>query len=488
MKSRFIALVLGLTLLSGVSLLRADETITVSATNQETSDNLDLKAVATLFGEVENLEIFEQKLNDPETHLSNLDLNGDGLVDYIRVVESTEDKIHIILLQAVLAKDIYQDVATIYVEKDENEQVTVQVVGDEYIYGVDYIIEPVYLYTPLLYSWFWGPAWRVWYSPYYWGYYPHGWYACNCWLVHDYWHFVYGYHHLHPYCSYRHPREVYPRFASVRSSATRQDYAVRHPESSFSTRHRDTGVSNANGLRRSSSSALRGGSEVRGAAQGNRTFGSSNVRQSSSTPVRSAGQSATRGASSSTTRGAGSQATRGASHATRSGSSVSRAASTTSSRTESVSSVARTGSATRSSSSVSRSSSSTTRSGSSTISRSSSSTTRGAGSSVSRGTSTTVTRPSSSATRSSSTSTPTRSNSYNTRSSSTTRSSSATRSSSSMPSRSSSSYGGATRSSGSYSGGASRSGGSYGGGSYGGGRSSGGSSGGGRSSGGATRR
>jgi hypothetical protein len=32
---------------------------------------------------------------------------------------------------AVLAKDIFQDVASIYVEKDEKNEVSVQVIGDE---------------------------------------------------------------------------------------------------------------------------------------------------------------------------------------------------------------------------------------------------------------------------------------------------------------------------------------------------------------------
>lgn len=134
--------------------MRADETITVSANSSEIADGLDLKVVAKLFAEAKNLEQFEQMLNTPDSAFCNLDLNGDGEIDYIRVVETGEGNKRLVVLQAILAKDIYQDVASIYVEKDETQNVMVQVVGDEYIYGTNYIIEPVYVYRPVIYDWF----------------------------------------------------------------------------------------------------------------------------------------------------------------------------------------------------------------------------------------------------------------------------------------------------------------------------------------------
>lgn len=76
-------------------------------------------------------------------------------MDYLRVIETADNNRHLVVIQAVLAKDIYQDVASIFVEKDEKNQITVQVVGDEYIYGENYIIEPVYIYRPVIYDWFW---------------------------------------------------------------------------------------------------------------------------------------------------------------------------------------------------------------------------------------------------------------------------------------------------------------------------------------------
>ena len=178
--SRLIAFSLIALLSMAMGTMRADETITVTATSSDISENLDLKTLATLFGQAKDLEQFEQLLNNPDSAFSNLDLNGDGEVDYLRVIETADNNRHLVVIQAVLAKDIYQDVASIFVEKDEKNQITVQVVGDEYIYGENYIIEPVYIYRPVIYDWFWGPSWVCWHSPYYWGYYPHWWHPYHC--------------------------------------------------------------------------------------------------------------------------------------------------------------------------------------------------------------------------------------------------------------------------------------------------------------------
>ena len=209
----------------------AEETITVSANSEDISQALDLKAVATLFGTVKNVEEFETLLNNPDSAFTNLDLNGDGSVDYLRVVETNNDNKHLVVIQAVLAKDVFQDVASIYVEKDEaTGQVSTQVIGDEYVYGENYIIEPVYIYRPYIYDWFWGPTWYCWHSPWYWGYYPHWWYSWHCWPMHRYWDHCYHWHHHHPYCSFRyahHPRPAYQEDPSKRYGVAFAGYDVR---------------------------------------------------------------------------------------------------------------------------------------------------------------------------------------------------------------------------------------------------------------------
>ena len=223
--------------------LWADETITVSANSSDISEGLDLKVVAKLFAEAKNLEEFENMLNNPDSAFCNLDLNGDGQVDYLRVVETGEGNKRLIVLQAILAKDIYQDVASIYVEKDEKNEVSVQVVGDEYVYGANYIIEPVYVYRPYLYDWFWSPGWYAWHSPWYWGYYPGWWYVHSCWAHDWYWHHCYTWHHHHYGCSFRPGRHTHHGYHELRPSVSRNDYAVAHPDRSFE--RRNSGMTNA---------------------------------------------------------------------------------------------------------------------------------------------------------------------------------------------------------------------------------------------------
>ncbi|GEP52420.1 hypothetical protein FNO01nite_30920 [Flavobacterium noncentrifugens] len=169
----------------------AQDRTTVTATGSDISDNLDLKAVASIFGDSQNLEDFEQRLNDPNLQISNLDLNNDNEVDYLRVIESVESNTHLIIIQAVLDKDVYQDVATIEVEKGSNNQVQVQVVGNTFMYGQNYIYEPVYVNTPVIYNHFWVTNYRPYVSSWYWNYYP-------------------GYYHMwNPYPIYRYRRNVH---------------------------------------------------------------------------------------------------------------------------------------------------------------------------------------------------------------------------------------------------------------------------------------
>ncbi|RAR70080.1 hypothetical protein [Flavobacterium aciduliphilum] len=167
----------------------AQNNLSVTPTSSEISDNLDLRAVASLFGDSKDLADFEYRLNDPKTQISNLDLNNDNQVDYLRVVESIEKNVHIVVIQAVLGQNQYQDVATIEIEPSNNNQAQIQVVGNSYLYGANYIYEPVYVSTPLLCSYFWTPNYRPYFSNWYWGYYPAYYYAWSPYPI-----FRYRYH------------------------------------------------------------------------------------------------------------------------------------------------------------------------------------------------------------------------------------------------------------------------------------------------------
>jgi len=150
----------------------AQDVTTITANSDDISDNLDLEAVASIFGESKDIEDFEKRLNDPNTQISNLDLNNDGEVDYLRVMETAEKNLHSISVQAVLGKDQYQEVAVIDVEKDTKGTTQVQVVGNVDMYGPNYYITPYYPVVPVFFTLFWVAAYRPWYSPWYWGYRP----------------------------------------------------------------------------------------------------------------------------------------------------------------------------------------------------------------------------------------------------------------------------------------------------------------------------
>lgn len=214
----------------------AQDKTTVNASNSEISDNLDLKAVASIFGDSENLEDFERRLNDPKLKISNLDLNYDNQVDYLRVIESIEGRTHLIVIQAILEKDVFQDVATIEVEKDDNNRMQVQVVGDVFMYGNNYIYEPVYVRTPVIFTYLWVSNYRPYYSNWNWGFYPSFYNYWHPYPVYSYRRNVRGfinYNHQYNYVNVRRSAVAINLHRNLRSNS----YEVRNPERSFERRN-----------------------------------------------------------------------------------------------------------------------------------------------------------------------------------------------------------------------------------------------------------
>lgn len=214
----------------------SQDVTTVTAKDSDISDNLDLEAVASVFGESTDLKDFEKRLNDPETRISNLDLNGDGEVDYLRVIETSDQDIHLVTIQAVIGKDTYQDVAVVSVEKDNSGQTQVQVVGDVYMYGPDYIITPVYVQQPVVVVWFWGPYYNPWYSPYYWDYYPPYYSPWRPYPPYYYRSNVYVY--VNTNNTYRRSSaRTSPRSVELQNNTRRNDYGTKHPDRTFTKRN-----------------------------------------------------------------------------------------------------------------------------------------------------------------------------------------------------------------------------------------------------------
>ena len=151
--------------------------VSVSALSFEAAENLDLVAVGELFKDSTNLEAFERSLNDPDTGINNLDLNDDYAVEYLRVLEEINGDTHFILLQAQLGENDFQDVASIEVERSGNADYTVEITGNELIYGPDYYVvpPPVRINTWPIVGWIYKPGYRPYRSAFYFGNYPRWW-------------------------------------------------------------------------------------------------------------------------------------------------------------------------------------------------------------------------------------------------------------------------------------------------------------------------
>ena len=214
----------------------AQSQTTVYAKNSDISDNLDLRAVASMFGESSNLQDFERRLNDPKYQISNLDLNGDNEVDYLRVIESVENRTHVVIIQAVLDRDVYQDVATIDIERDNYNKVSVQVVGNTYLYGANYIYEPVYNVVPVIYSSFWVTNYRPYYSTWGWNYYPTYYAAWNPYPVYRYRNNINVCINVNNHYNYVNTRRSY-RAPVIYESRRTYGYETRRPDYSFAQRH-----------------------------------------------------------------------------------------------------------------------------------------------------------------------------------------------------------------------------------------------------------
>ena len=320
---------------------------TVTATNYDISDNLDLQAVASIFGDSKDLADFENRLNNPKTQISNLDLNRDGQVDYLRVIESIEGNTHLIILQSVLGRDLYQDVATIEVEKDtRNNTVQVQVVGDVFLYGNNYIYEPVYYVRPVIFNTFWHRGYVAYYSPWYWGYYPT---YYTCWAPYPIFRYrthVHTYinvYNTYNYVTVRNSTRAVTMHNSVRSNA----YERQNPNEAFG--RRNEGINNSYALNQTRSNNSRSEvSSTRGSVSS-----STATRTSSLNTNSNSARSSSLGTSSNSTRsnsaGTTNSSTRSSSLGTSSSSTRSNSAGTTNSSTRS-SSLGTSSSSTRSSS------------------------------------------------------------------------------------------------------------------------------------------
>ena len=191
-------------------------TITTNAQNEAgvdstglPGDNFSLQGALAMFQRSGSPEDFEKLLNTQDNNVNNLDLNGDGDIDYIRVIDKADKDVHAFVLQAIVSETENQDIAVIELEKTDDTTAVLQIIGDEDIYGEQVIVEPdgggsdddAFIYDlnntvahgpdanyynretrVVVNVWFWSPvrfvyapSYRPWVSGWRWRHYPAWW-------------------------------------------------------------------------------------------------------------------------------------------------------------------------------------------------------------------------------------------------------------------------------------------------------------------------
>lgn len=167
---------LGIKLMSLLFFLSGCITVYSQADQREVpGDHFSLEGALELFKKSKSPEEFEQLLNSADSKVNNLDLNGDGYTDYIKVIDKNEGNVHAFILQAIVSEAESQDIAVIELGKSYDGKATLQITGDEDIYGIETIIEPTEevrvnagasTMRTIVNVWTW-PSVRYVYSPYY---------------------------------------------------------------------------------------------------------------------------------------------------------------------------------------------------------------------------------------------------------------------------------------------------------------------------------
>lgn len=181
MKKAFLALGLTLSLLScnsngnqrqndnyGEVIVNEPNVVVTPASNL--GDALDLQALGELVKTSKNAQDIEDKLNASGS-INNLDLDGNGSVDYIRVVEYGEGNTKGFSFVVDLANDEKQEVATVAIEKGSNNA-NMNIQGNQQLYGHSANYHSSYSLSDLLVMNYLFSYHRPYYSPYHYGYYP----------------------------------------------------------------------------------------------------------------------------------------------------------------------------------------------------------------------------------------------------------------------------------------------------------------------------
>ena len=273
-------------------------TVTVTSFNNDLSFYLDLNAVAAAFAESRSVQEFEQILNSPRYMINNLDLNRDGWIDYLRVLETRQGHKHVFLIQACLAPSMFQDVATL-VSEWFADRLYVEVIGDRYLYGYNYVVCPVFVKRPPMWDVFGRPTYNPWVSPYHYGYLPSYYTKPKPIYLSHYQAYVNTYMTNHHYCHHcDHPQQPYwSGYSSLTQPNARQDYRDAHPNDSFEQRVTHQLTPNGSGVSVRNAGQLRTETQRQAASKAQSTTAtreSSTTQSGTSTRQSSNTQSSTR--------------------------------------------------------------------------------------------------------------------------------------------------------------------------------------------------
>lgn len=139
-------------------------------------DNLDLQRVGDLLARSENPQQFEEYLNSDEG-INNLDLNGDGYVDYIgvREYEDRNDNERGLSLFSRFGPDLIQEIAQIVLYREDPRSAGARVLlrGNDQLYGDNNYYETNWADRTIgIVSTLFGNRSQPYYSPYYYSNYP----------------------------------------------------------------------------------------------------------------------------------------------------------------------------------------------------------------------------------------------------------------------------------------------------------------------------
>lgn len=103
---------------------KAQSNYTIQSKSAYVTENLDLEALLEIYEGSSTLNDFEKKINNPDFQVSNIDLDNDEKIDYLRVINKKIKKREYSIIQSKLSANKYEDVAIIHLKTDPDTQLS----------------------------------------------------------------------------------------------------------------------------------------------------------------------------------------------------------------------------------------------------------------------------------------------------------------------------------------------------------------------------